>query len=123
MKISARHIIMAAALACAFAASLASARAEVSPEAAQTASPRPPGRVESFTPPAPDRAVPTSRGELMNSFAPVVKKAQPAVVNVFASRVERMPANPLFDDPIFRRFFGEGAACRGATWRSRWARA
>jgi Do/DeqQ family serine protease len=53
-------------------------------------------------------AVPKSRAEIAYSFAPVVKKAQPAVVNVFASRVERMPANPFFDDPIFRRFFGEG---------------
>ena len=40
------------------------------------------------------------------SFAPVVKKVAPAVVNVYASRVETMPRNPLFDDPIFRRFFG-----------------
>ncbi|MGJ0510517.1 MAG: DegQ family serine endoprotease [Methylocystis sp.] len=53
-------------------------------------------------------AVPKSRAEIAFSFAPVVKKAQPAVVNVFASRVERMPANPFLDDPIFRRFFGEG---------------
>jgi len=37
----------------------------------------------------------------------VVKKARPAVVNVYASRVETMPRNPLFDDPIFRRFFGD----------------
>ncbi|WP_442756041.1 DegQ family serine endoprotease [Methylocystis sp. JAN1] len=53
-------------------------------------------------------AVPKSRAEIAYSFAPVVKKAQPAVVNVFASRVERMPVNPFLDDPIFRRFFGEG---------------
>lgn len=53
-------------------------------------------------------AVPRTRAEIAYSFAPVVKKAQPAVVNVFASRVERMPANPFLDDPIFRRFFGEG---------------
>ena len=52
-------------------------------------------------------AVPMSRAEITYSFAPVVKKAQPAVVNVFASRVERMPANPFLDDPIFRRFFGD----------------
>jgi len=45
-------------------------------------------------------AVPKSRAEIAFSFAPVVKKAQPAVVNVFATRVERMPANPFFDDPI-----------------------
>jgi Do/DeqQ family serine protease len=62
--------------------------------------------------PAEGPAVPRSRAEIAYSFAPVVKKAQPAVVNVFASRVERMPANPLLDDPIFRRFFGEGAPGR-----------
>ena len=37
---------------------------------------------------------PKSRAEITYSFASVVKKAQPAVVNVFASRVERMPSNP-----------------------------
>ena len=58
-------------------------------------------------------AVPKSRAEITYSFAPVVKKAQPAVVNVFASRVERMPANPFLDDPIFRRFFGEGGGMPG----------
>jgi Do/DeqQ family serine protease len=58
-------------------------------------------------------AVPRSRAEIAYSFAPVVKKAQPAVVNVFASRVERMPANPFLDDPIFRRFFGEGGGMPG----------
>ncbi len=62
--------------------------------------------------PADAPMVPRSRAEIAFSFAPVVKKAQPAVVNVFASRVERMPANPLLDDPIFRRFFGEGAPGR-----------
>ncbi|ARN83459.1 serine protease [Methylocystis bryophila] len=56
----------------------------------------------------PERAAPSSRAEAVLSFAPIVKKAQPAVVNVFASRVEKVPANPLYDDPIFRRFFGEG---------------
>jgi Do/DeqQ family serine protease len=62
---------------------------------------------------AQERVIPQSRADTVLSFAPVVKKAQPAVVNVFASRVERMPANPLFDDPIFRRFFGEGGQPRG----------
>ncbi|CAJ0879764.1 serine protease Do [freshwater sediment metagenome] len=63
---------------------------------------------------APDGpAVPKSRAEITYSFAPVVKKAQPAVVNVFASRIERMPPNPFLDDPIFRRFFGEGGGMPG----------
>jgi Do/DeqQ family serine protease len=29
------------------------------------------------------------------------------VVNVYASRVETMARNPLFDDPVFRQFFGQ----------------
>ena len=52
------------------------------------------------------KTVPTDPGEVRLSFAPVVKKVRPAVVNVYASRVETMPRNPLFDDPIFRQFFG-----------------
>jgi Do/DeqQ family serine protease len=53
------------------------------------------------------REAPASRADVIFSFAPVVKKAQPAVVNVFASRVDQRPRNPLFDDPIFRHFFGD----------------
>jgi Do/DeqQ family serine protease len=49
---------------------------------------------------------PQSPGQVRLSFAPVVKKVTPAVVNVYASRVETAARNPLFDDPIFRRFFG-----------------
>ncbi|WP_395664604.1 DegQ family serine endoprotease [Methylocella sp.] len=51
---------------------------------------------------------PQSPAELRLSFAPVVRKAQPAVVNVYASRVEKRPRNRLFDDPLFERFFGGG---------------
>ncbi|WP_036285055.1 DegQ family serine endoprotease [Methylocystis sp. ATCC 49242] len=95
MRLPLRYILFGA-LACAtgVAAAYIERRAEISPAQAQTA-------------PAEAPAVPRSRAEIAYSFAPVVKKAQPAVVNVFASRVERMPANPFLDDPIFRRFFGE----------------
>jgi Do/DeqQ family serine protease len=54
------------------------------------------------------KVAPQSPAQARLSFAPVVKKVAPAVVNVYASRVETMPRNPLFDDPIFRRFFGGG---------------
>ena len=54
------------------------------------------------------RVPPQSPGQVRLSFAPVVKKVTPAVVNVYASRVETAPRNPLFDDPIFRQFFGGG---------------
>lgn len=68
----------------------------------------------------PSRLVPEAKSDILLSFAPVVKKAQPAVVNVYASRTEKRPRNPLFDDPIFQRFFGEGGSSRpgGSTARS-----
>ena len=59
-----------------------------------------------------ERAVPQTRAEQLLSFSPVVKRAQPAVVNVYASRTDPKPNNPLFDDPIFRRFFGDSGQDR-----------
>ena len=58
------------------------------------------------------RVPPENPAQVRLSFAPVVKKVAPAVVNVYASRVETAPRNPLFDDPIFRRFFGGGDESR-----------
>jgi Do/DeqQ family serine protease len=58
--------------------------------------------------PAQDARVPSSPGEIKLSFAPVVKRVTPAVVNVYAARVVENRV-PLFDDPIFRRFFGGGS--------------
>src|ERR1017187_5027040 len=52
-----------------------------------------------------DRRVPTSPAEVRLSYAPVVQRVQPAVVNVYAAKVVQN-RNPLLDDPIFRRFFG-----------------
>lgn len=59
-----------------------------------------------------DRAIPQSRPQITLSFAPVVKTAAPAVVNVYASRTDRMTRNPLFDDPIFRHFFSDSPELR-----------
>ncbi len=53
----------------------------------------------------PDRRPPTSPAELRLSYAPIVQRVQPAVVNVYAAKVVQN-RNPLLDDPIFRRFFG-----------------
>jgi Do/DeqQ family serine protease len=54
---------------------------------------------------AQERRVPVSANELRLSYAPVVQRAAPAVVNVYAAKMVTV-RNPLFDDPIFRRFFG-----------------
>ena len=40
------------------------------------------------------------------SFAPVIKAASPAVVNIAVRGTVAAPRNPFFDDPGFRRFFG-----------------
>jgi Do/DeqQ family serine protease len=63
------------------------------------------------------RKVPQSRAETL-SFAPLVKKAAPAVVNVYAQRVEKQARNPIYDDPVFQRFFGGGRQPGGATAQS-----
>ena len=57
---------------------------------------------------AQDRAVPESRQQITLSFAPLVRETSPAVVNIYTSRVVRQrTVSPLFDDPFFRRFFGD----------------
>ena len=58
---------------------------------------------------AQQRSVPESREAVMLSFAPVVKKAAPAVVNILTKRkvTQKNPVSSLLDDPFFRRFFGE----------------
>src|SRR5512144_986743 len=53
---------------------------------------------------AQERRVPT-QNELRLSYAPVVQHVAPAGVNVYAAKVVQN-RNPLFDDPIFRQFFG-----------------
>jgi len=55
------------------------------------------------------RVPPASREVVHLSFAPVVKKVAPAVVNVFSRRVVRSSGGPAapFNDPFFRRFFGD----------------
>lgn len=52
--------------------------------------------------------VPKDSAQIQLSFAPVVKKAAPAVVNIYTRKMVRARRSlPLFDDPFFRRFFGE----------------
>ncbi len=54
------------------------------------------------------------------SFAPVIKRVAPAVVNIAVRGTVAAPGNPFFDDPGFRRFFGlpPDAAPREREFRS-----
>jgi len=56
---------------------------------------------------APEPAVPESRETIRLTFAPIVKRVAPAVVNVYAtSRVQ--VRSPFEGDPFFEQFFGRG---------------
>ncbi|MBY6091465.1 trypsin-like peptidase domain-containing protein [Maritimibacter alkaliphilus] len=48
--------------------------------------------------------VPMSQAEISMGFAPVVKKATPAVVNIYAKRIVQS-RSPFADDPFFSEFF------------------
>jgi len=72
------------------------------PPAPAAPEPRPPG-------PAPSLA--------QDSYREAVRRAMPAVVNIYTTKEVRAPRHPLFNDPLFRRFFGEppGEGTRRAT--------
>ncbi len=54
---------------------------------------------------AQERQVPASPAQLEFSFAPIVKRVAPAVVNVYAQHVVEN-TSPFLVDPFFRQFFG-----------------
>lgn len=51
--------------------------------------------------------VPRSAAELKLNFAPIVKAAAPAVVNIYVRKLVRRRQSLLLNDPFFRPFFGE----------------
>jgi Do/DeqQ family serine protease len=56
--------------------------------------------------PLPDKRIPFARSDVELSFAPLVKAASPAVVNVYASTQVR-GRSAFGEDPFFEQFFGE----------------
>ncbi|HEY3638033.1 MAG TPA: Do family serine endopeptidase [Rhizomicrobium sp.] len=57
-------------------------------------------------------AQPQSMPQVQLTFAPVVKRVAPAVVNVYSQSVVQQSVNPLFADPMFQRFFGASPELR-----------
>jgi Do/DeqQ family serine protease len=57
-------------------------------------------------------AEPQSMPQVQLTFAPVVKRVAPAVVNVYSRAVVQTQVNPLFADPLFQRFFGASPELR-----------
>ncbi len=58
-------------------------------------------------PPPVRREVPPSREIAQYSYAPIVRKAAPAVVNVYVQRRVQTFSSPFANDPFFRQFFGD----------------
>ncbi len=56
---------------------------------------------------AQSKQVPDSSAEITLSFAPLVKRSAPAVVNVYAKTLVVQRDSGFTTDPFFRRFFGE----------------
>ncbi len=54
-----------------------------------------------------EKQLPSDQQQIQLSLAPLVRKAAPAVVNIYTRKIVRTRQfAPLFDDPFFRRFFG-----------------
>jgi len=63
------------------------------------------------------KVTPKSKQQVTMSFAPVVRQVAPAVVNIYAKVVRKRRVQPLFDDPFFRQFFGDGVPFGGTRKR------
>jgi len=53
------------------------------------------------------QAASPSRAGRTASYSDAVRKAFPAVVNIFTSKEIKNPRHPFLDDPLFRQFFGD----------------
>ena len=54
-----------------------------------------------------ERVVPETATTVQQSFAPVVKRAAPAVINVYVKRRVKQIVSPFANDPFFSRLFGD----------------
>jgi S1-C subfamily serine protease len=57
------------------------------------------------TPAWAETRVPTSQAEISMGFTPVVKRAAPAVVNIYARRIVNVRSSPFAGDPFFQNLF------------------
>ncbi len=64
------------------------------------------------------KVVPQLGAQVQFSYAPLVQKASPAVVNIYTRKVVRSRAiSPLFNDPFFQRFFDGAPGFSGSRKR------
>jgi len=64
-----------------------------------------------------ESTVPLSRTQIALSYSPIVKRAAPAVVNIYTRKVvQQKVVSPFLNDPFFQHFFG-GSLPQGMTRR------
>ena len=83
-----------------------------SAQSAGSSSPAPQAVAPAVPAPKSTAAVPESREAIRLSFAPVVKRVAPAVVNVYATSKVQV-RSPFEGDPFFERFFGRNGPFGG----------
>ncbi|MFZ4762502.1 MAG: DegQ family serine endoprotease [Alphaproteobacteria bacterium] len=54
-----------------------------------------------------EKDVPVNKEQVDLSFAPLVKKTAPAVVNIYTKKRVKENVSPFMNDPFFRQFFGD----------------
>lgn len=64
------------------------------------------------SPAAAQTRVPTSQAEIQLGFAPLVREAAPAVVNIYAKRVVAVRSSPFAGDPFFQGLFRDFGTVR-----------
>ncbi|PIR37439.1 MAG: serine protease [Alphaproteobacteria bacterium CG11_big_fil_rev_8_21_14_0_20_39_49] len=66
-----------------------------------------------------EKKAPSSKEEVILSYAPLVKGASPAVVNIYTKKKVQIRRNisPFFNDPIFQHFFGNNFSGGSVTER------
>jgi serine protease Do len=81
--------------------------ADTKPPASQPLRLPPPAPAAPRMAPVPPASMgPSSMGQVQLTFAPIVKRVAPAVVNVYARTVVQQQVNPFFNDPLFSQLFG-----------------
>ncbi|MBY8978226.1 Do family serine endopeptidase [Rhodobacteraceae bacterium NNCM2] len=53
------------------------------------------------------KEVPQTKDQITLSFAPLVKQAAPAVVNIYTKKIVERRRSPFMNDPFFEKFFGD----------------
>ncbi len=64
-------------------------------------------------------SLPSNSARQVDSYHTAIEAAAPAVVNIYSGNTITQPRNPILQDPLFRRFFGESSEDKPSSNNSR----